>query len=99
MAPTITTNNSPICPRCDGVLEAAVSAIKGEDDPPMPGDVLLCIFCGTWLRFGETLDLCSLSADDKRQLDPMVQQLMEQTRNKLDELWRKEPQIKRETHR
>lgn len=54
------------CPNCAILLDGAT----GEDaDRPLPGDLTVCGYCGTLLRFGPSLGLERLSDHDMAVLE------------------------------
>lgn len=55
------------CPACNKPLDAAAS-ISGEDVGPQPGDVTLCIGCGTFLEYGEDMRLMLLTDAHKDEI-------------------------------
>lgn len=50
------------CPICKKVLDAA-TCMEGEHKPS-PGDVSICLYCQTWLRFTDDLGLRLFIEDD-----------------------------------
>lgn len=50
------------CPVCTKVLDAATSTTGNHK--PGPGDVTICIYCQTWLRFTDDLGLRLFRQDD-----------------------------------
>lgn len=45
------------CPICHGTLSGATPTRDMLGPAPEPGDFSLCIYCGNWLVFTDTLDL------------------------------------------
>jgi hypothetical protein len=43
------------CPQCSAILNAAtpLECCKGEQSPPRPGDITVCVYCSTLLKIGE----------------------------------------------
>lgn len=54
---------SPKCPVCAKTLNGA--AAVGHDSAPEPGDVTICIGCGTVLEFGPDRKSYSAISDDE----------------------------------
>jgi transcription initiation factor IIE alpha subunit len=49
------------CPKCKEPLDAATS---NEDISPKPGDLTICINCGTMLKFNHNLSIEELTTDE-----------------------------------
>jgi hypothetical protein len=47
------------CPECGKNNDVATNA-NGGDDPPNPGDISVCFYCGTALEFTDELTLTRL---------------------------------------
>ncbi len=52
--------SEPRCPECSAVLDAATHMYDRRSQP-RPGDVSLCLYCGTALRYGPNLRLQRLT--------------------------------------
>lgn len=61
------------CPHCKAYLDCA-SNIESETLRPKPGDVSICIKCGTFLEFDENLTLIYLSDEHFKQLAAKAQE-------------------------
>lgn len=56
------------CPTCGVVVDGATVIGQREDVRPNPGDFTLCVYCLSFLRYGEGLSLKLLSAEDYKEL-------------------------------
>jgi hypothetical protein len=81
-----TKTPSAACPRCQKLLDR-VDALIGGPATPKPGDVTLCIGCGTILVFTPGLGLRIARPDDMEELSPeqtevlaMARQFVKQAR-------------------
>jgi hypothetical protein len=70
-----------ICPVCDLKMDTA-TAVR-HDSSPQPGALTVCIGCGSFLKFGETLELELLPAEEFRELPNGVQAELHGVRNAL----------------
>lgn len=53
------------CPSCGVVMDAAtIVSRKAGGATPRPGDFSLCLYCLSFLRYGEGLELNGLGPDD-----------------------------------
>jgi hypothetical protein len=67
------TDRMPLqhCPTCEAPLDAATHA--GQEGPvPRAGDVTICLYCQTPLRFAEGLRLVALDIDELEREDAAV---------------------------
>ena len=55
------------CPSCGAKLDAASTV--DEENPPVPGDVTVCLDCGVTLVFGDGLALRKFRRDEEAKLD------------------------------
>lgn len=60
--------NVSCCPCCKSLLDGASQISGDEQIAPKEGDYTVCIKCGAFLRFGETLDIIELTPEDFERL-------------------------------
>lgn len=70
------------CPQCSKILDAATSAKGDSLVTPAEGDLSVCFYCGTLLKFGwegmeyiEEKDLQAIHPDDRRLLEKLREQI------------------------
>lgn len=73
------------CPTCRTELEAATGIDR--DEPPSPGDITVCFYCGAIARFDQALHLSEVDPEEKRRLMDESPTL----RRVVTELHRREP--------
>jgi hypothetical protein len=66
------------CPTCGMRLKAA--AALSSENPPAPGDVTVCTYCVTALRFDERLHVQALSSEEISALEPALAAELRQAR-------------------
>ena len=75
------------CPNCQKELDAA-SGINA-DITPKPGDYSICLWCGTFLKFTDTLDYVMLDAVEFAGLPNEVQRTLLLASHAIDTVRRK----------
>jgi hypothetical protein len=73
------------CPKCGASLDA-VSPVGDKEATPSEGDFSICGYCGTFLRFGEDLQIKTADNTDLNELfqdNPHVYRALIAARNKL----------------
>lgn len=68
------------CPVCSTRLDA-VTSISEEGALPTPGDVTMCFYCTTYLRFGEGMKLETLPEKDFEEMEDGFKYTLTQARN------------------
>lgn len=48
------------CCACNKLIDAATSA-DGDSEPPGPGDITICVYCGEVLEYQDNMDIAKLS--------------------------------------
>lgn len=77
MTSTIYTHRASVCPGCGQTLNATVD--PKERGMPRPGDVSLCVGCGTIVQFDRWLYLSVMTPEQIEQLPPKTaEELLEQ---------------------
>ena len=74
--------NPPACPECRTVLDGATGTRAGG---PRPGTFGVCVTCGCYLQYTETLDLQAVSVEEfealpERQFPPGTKLLLQLAR-------------------
>lgn len=54
--------NDDICPNCKSVLNAC-TGVNSEQNPS-PGDITICFYCGSVLKFSDDMTLVEPTIDD-----------------------------------
>lgn len=65
------------CPECGKKLDAATGV--QADQAPRPGDVSICIYCRTWLRFTDDLTLRIMTKEDLEEMPLDVLEIMKRS--------------------
>lgn len=68
--------NVNYCPKCNSKLDGAKAAGNDETVLPSSGDITMCLHCGLFLKFDETLGIKSLSLDDLRIIEKTQPELL-----------------------
>lgn len=78
------------CPACGHRLDGAMAHPSVEDVPPTPGDLSVCIACGSILRFLDDMALAEVSVFELRLYDGEVQrdilQAQDLVRERIDKI-------------
>lgn len=69
------------CPSCGKILDAA-SPVDGESAPG-PNDLVICIHCFSWNKYGEDMKLVSLTQEEIDNMDPVMQKELDETRSTI----------------
>lgn len=51
-----------ICPNCKSVLNTCTGV--NSDQNPSPGDITICFYCGSVLKFNDDMTLLELTTED-----------------------------------
>ena len=74
------------CPSCGKFLDGASSVSDPGRSGPSPGDLSICIACGTIVKFGENLKLEIVSENELEQIKqnfPTQWRILNYTRNMI----------------
>lgn len=71
------------CPKCNFVLDAATS-LEDICTKPRPGDITICINCGSVLKFTEDFSLEALSEEEISNLDSSILGLISSVKKSID---------------
>lgn len=85
-----------LCPHCGYMAEVASNITRGDTNKPRPGDLYMCLACGSFLQFGPALQcerlpketIAALRPEEKMQLFEMRvawAMLSEETKRKMRE--------------
>lgn len=83
-----TRHQASACPSCGYVMDAS-TAVTDPNAVPKPGDLTICIKCGTPLQYGPGLMLQKLSAETWENLDPATTRMLQRAAQMIQD--RKDP--------
>lgn len=61
------------CPECRAGLDGALEVKGDEETKPKPGDISVCFYCGTILKWDKSGALVRATRADINELEPMQQ--------------------------
>lgn len=65
-------DHSNFCPKCGKELDGVTQVQEGKETLPVPGDVSVCLYCFTMLRFDDDIKSQILTPDEFLDLDDDV---------------------------
>ena len=71
------------CPQCGSVINAARGCGDDADKSPDPGDVSICVVCGSYLIFDDNIKVRLMTVDEVCELDNELLYALTTARNEI----------------